>query len=183
MIEYLDLEDLPGITRRAVGGDIKVGDYGSLASALARPHFRCSARMPVPIYTSGPRRTIALSGTPPRADGREQTACVDGMSNVLSVNGQWISAPEDDRIEFCRLGGHGRAGPSLGEVAEQLRAWSYQEGGAARPSATANLRLATRMLSTVSMAWRARRWWSPTHMRGSRPIIDLLPRPIPSLAK
>ena len=108
MIEYLDLEDLPGITRRAVGGDIKVGDYGSLASALARPHFRCSARMPVPIYTSRPRRTIALSGTPPRADGREQTACVDGMSNVLSVNGQWISAPEDDRIEFCRLGGHGR---------------------------------------------------------------------------
>jgi death-on-curing protein len=37
MTEYLDLDDLLEIAREAVGGDVVVGDYGLLESALARP--------------------------------------------------------------------------------------------------------------------------------------------------
>ncbi len=37
MIEYLDLDDLLEIARRAVGDEVKVRDYGLLESALARP--------------------------------------------------------------------------------------------------------------------------------------------------
>ena len=37
MTEYLDLDDLLEIAREAVGGDVMVGDYGLLESALARP--------------------------------------------------------------------------------------------------------------------------------------------------
>jgi death-on-curing protein len=37
MIEYLDLEDLVDVARRAVGEVVEVDDYGLFESALARP--------------------------------------------------------------------------------------------------------------------------------------------------
>ena len=37
MIDYLDLEDLVEVARRAVGEDVAVRDHGLLESALARP--------------------------------------------------------------------------------------------------------------------------------------------------
>ena len=37
MTEYLELDDLLEIARRAVGDDVVVRDYGLLESALARP--------------------------------------------------------------------------------------------------------------------------------------------------
>ena len=39
MIEYLDLDDLLEIARKAIGEDVAVGDYGLLESALARPQI------------------------------------------------------------------------------------------------------------------------------------------------
>lgn len=51
------------------------------------------------------------------------TAC----RTFLAINGQWISAPEDDRFDFVIRVATG-AEPALDDIAEQLRAWSYSEG-------------------------------------------------------
>jgi death-on-curing protein len=51
------------------------------------------------------------------------TAC----RTFLAINGQWISAPEDDRFDFV-IGVSTGAQPDLDAIADRLRAWSYQEG-------------------------------------------------------
>jgi death-on-curing protein len=45
----------------------------------------------------------------------------------LAINGQWISAPEDDRFNFVIQVATGGI-PELDKIAEQLHTWSYQEG-------------------------------------------------------
>ena len=50
------------------------------------------------------------------------TAC----RTFLAINGQWISAPEDDRFDFVISVATG-AQPDLVEIADRLRSWSYQE--------------------------------------------------------
>jgi death on curing protein len=51
------------------------------------------------------------------------TAC----PTFLAINGQWIGAPEDDRFNLVIRVASGLA-PDLDMIAEQLHAWSYQEG-------------------------------------------------------
>jgi len=51
------------------------------------------------------------------------TAC----RTFLAINGQWIRAPEDDRFDFVIRVATGREA-DLDKIADQLRAWSYQEG-------------------------------------------------------
>jgi death-on-curing protein len=51
------------------------------------------------------------------------TAC----RTFLAINGQWISAPEDERFDFVIRVATGVV-PDLDKIAEQLRTWSYQEG-------------------------------------------------------
>jgi death on curing protein len=45
----------------------------------------------------------------------------------LAINGQWISRTEVDRFEMV-IGVATGVLPDLDTIAEQLRAWSYQEG-------------------------------------------------------
>jgi len=45
----------------------------------------------------------------------------------LGINGQWISAPEDERVDFVVSVATGLE-PDLDTIAKRLRAWSYQEG-------------------------------------------------------
>ncbi|KZS68391.1 death-on-curing protein [Mycobacterium kansasii] len=127
MTEYLDLDDLLDIAREAVGADVVVGDYGLLESALARP---CASVFGEDAYPSLHLKAAALLHSLARnhalVDGNKRlawTAC----RTFLAINGQWISAPEDDRFEFIIQVATG-ALPDLAKMAEQLRALSYDEG-------------------------------------------------------
>ena len=127
MTEYLDLDDLLGIAREAVGGDVAVGDYGLLESALARPRasvFGEDAYLDLHLKAAALLHSLARNHA--LVDGNKRlawTAC----RTFLAINGQWISAPEDDRFDFV-IGVATGAQSDLGKIADQLRTWSYQEG-------------------------------------------------------
>lgn len=127
MTEYLDLDDLLDIARKAIGADVAVGDYGLLESALARPRTSVFGQ---DAYPSLDLKAAALLHSLARnhalVDGNKRlawTAC----RTFLAVNGQWISAPEDDRFEFVIRVATGEL-PELHTIAEQLCAWSHREG-------------------------------------------------------
>jgi death-on-curing protein len=103
MTEYLDLDDLLEIARAAVGED-----------AYPDVHLKAAALM------------HSLARNHALVDGNKRlawTAC----RTLLAINGQWISAPEDDRFEFVVRVANGVLA-DLDDIAEQLRTWSYQEG-------------------------------------------------------
>ena len=127
MIEYLDLDDLLDVALRAVGTDVAVRDYGLFASALARP--RASA-FGAEVYPDLHQKAAALLHSLARnhalVDGNKRlawTACL----TFLGVNGEWISAPEDDRFEFVIRVATGTEN-GLDEIGGQLRAWSSRKG-------------------------------------------------------
>jgi death-on-curing protein len=127
MIEYLDLEDLVEVARRAVGGDVAVRDYGLLESALARPRASVFGQDAYPdLHLKAAALLHSLARNHALVDGNKRlawTAC----RTFLAINGQWISAPEDDRFDFVIRVATG-AEPGLDEIAGQLRSWSYREG-------------------------------------------------------
>lgn len=59
-------------------------------------------------------------------DGNKRLAWM-ACRTFLAINRQWISAPEDDRFNFV-VAVATRALPDLSGIADQLRAWSYQQG-------------------------------------------------------
>ncbi|MGO8966432.1 type II toxin-antitoxin system death-on-curing family toxin [Mycobacterium sp.] len=126
MTEYLDLDDLLEIVRAAIGEDVAVGDYGLVEAALARPR---AAVFGQDAYTELHLKAAALLHSLARND-----ALVDGNKRLawaacrtfLAINGQWISAREDDRFNFVIQVATGEI-PELAKIAEQLRTWSYQE--------------------------------------------------------
>jgi death on curing protein len=125
--DYLDLEDLLDIARAAVGGDPEVRDYGLLESALARPRasvFGQDAYADLHLKAAALLHSLARNHA--LVDGNKRlawTAC----RTFLAINGQWISAPEDDRFEFVIQVATG-ALADLDKIAGRLRTWSYQEG-------------------------------------------------------
>src|SRR5258705_11663048 len=127
MTEYLDLDDLLEIARAAVGEDVVVRDYGLLESALARPRasvFGHDAYQDLHVKAAALLHSLARNHA--LVDGNKRlawTAC----RTFLAINGQWISAPEDDRFDFWIRFPTVEA-PDLDKISEQLRTWSYQEG-------------------------------------------------------
>jgi len=126
MTEYLDVDDLLDIAREAVGGHVAVGDYGLLESALARPRASVFGQDAYPeLHLKAAALLHSVARNHALVDGNKRlawTAC----RTFLAVNGQWISAPEDDRVDFVIRVATGEL--DLDEIAEQLRTWSYQEG-------------------------------------------------------
>ncbi|MEN3222560.1 type II toxin-antitoxin system death-on-curing family toxin [Mycolicibacterium porcinum] len=126
MIEYLDLDDLLEFARHAVGEDVKVGDYGLLESALARPRASVFGEDAYPeLHLKAAALLHSLARNLALIDGNKRlawTACL----TFLAINGQWISAPEDDRFDFVIRVATG-AETTLDEVDGQLRAWSYAD--------------------------------------------------------
>jgi death-on-curing protein len=126
MTEYLDLDDLLEIAREAIGEHVAVGDYGLLESALARPRasvFGQDAYAELHLKAAALLQSLARNHA--LLDGNKRlawTAC----RTFLAINGQWISAPEDDRFNLVIQVATG-AIPELDKVAEQLRTWSHQE--------------------------------------------------------
>ena len=127
MTEYLDLDDLLEIAREAVDGDVVVGDYGLLESTLARPRasvFGQDAYSDVHLKAAALLHSLARNHA--LVDGNKRlawTAC----RTFLAINGQWISAPEDERFDLVIRVATG-AVPDLDKIAEHLRTWSYLEG-------------------------------------------------------
>jgi death on curing protein len=126
MIEYLDFEDLLIIACAAVGSDPAVGDYGLLESALARPRASVFGQDAYPdLHLKAAALLHSVARNHALVDGNKRlawTAC----RTFLAINGQWISAPEDDRFEFVIQVATG-ALADLDRIADRLRTWSYQE--------------------------------------------------------
>ncbi len=126
MTEYLDHDDLLAIARVAVGKDVAVADYGLLASALARPRASVLGQDAYPdLHTKSAALLHSLERNHALVDGNKRlawTACL----TFLAINGEWISAPEDDRFDFVIRVATGEM-PNLEEIAEQLRTWSHHE--------------------------------------------------------
>ena len=126
LTEYLDLDDLLEIVLAAVGRDAAVRDYGLLESALARPRasvFGQDAYADLHLKAAALLHSLARNHA--LVDGNKRlawTAC----RTFLAINGQWISAPEDDRFEFVIKVATG-AVTDLDKIAEQLCAWSYHD--------------------------------------------------------
>lgn len=127
MTEYLDLDDLVEVARRAVGGNVAVRDYGLLESALARPRasvFGQDAYAGLHLKAAALLHSLARNHA--LVDGNKRlawTAC----RTFLAINGQRISATEDERFDFVIRVATG-AEPGVDEIAEQLRSWSLPEG-------------------------------------------------------
>ena len=100
MTEYLDLDDLLEIARQAIAGHIVVGDYGLLESALARPRASVFGQDAYPdMHLKAGALLHSLARNHALVDGNKRlawTAC----RTFLAINGQWISAPEDERFDF-----------------------------------------------------------------------------------
>jgi death-on-curing protein len=124
MIDYLDLEDLLEIARRAVGDDVEVRDYGLLDSALARPRASVFGQDAYPeLHVKAAALLRSLLSNHALVDGNKRlawTACL----TFLAINGQRIRAPEDDRFSFVVRVAAG-TDADLDEIAQQLRRWSY----------------------------------------------------------
>ena len=127
MTDYIDLEDLLDIARAAIGADPQIRDYGLIESALARPSASVFGADAYPdLHLKSAALLDSLARNHALVDGNKRlawTAC----RTFLAVNGQWISAPEDDRFEFVIQVATG-ALAELDNIADQLRTWSYQEG-------------------------------------------------------
>jgi death-on-curing protein len=127
MTEYLDLDDVLEIARQAVEGDVAVGDYGLLESALARPRASVFGQDAYPdLHLKAAALLHSLARNHALVDGNKRLAWTASRT-FLAINGQWISAPEDDRFDFVIRVATGREA-DLDKIADQLRAWSYQEG-------------------------------------------------------
>ncbi|MCX2932644.1 type II toxin-antitoxin system death-on-curing family toxin [Mycobacterium sp. CVI_P3] len=127
MIDYLDLEDLLEIARRAVGDDVAVRDHGLLASALARPRASVFGQDAYPeLHVKAAALLHSLLRNHALVDGNKRLAWT-GCLTFLAINGQRISASEDDRFNFViRVAGGSH--DDLGKIADQLRAWSHANG-------------------------------------------------------
>jgi death-on-curing protein len=127
MTEYLDLDDLLGIAHEAVSRDVVVGDYGLLESSLARPRASVLGEDAYPdLHLKAAALLHSLARFHALVHGNKRlawTAC----RTFLAINGQWISAPEDDRFDFV-IGVTAGVLADLDEIADRLRSWSYQEG-------------------------------------------------------
>lgn len=127
MTEYLDLDDLLEIARATIGEDVAVGDYGLLESALARPRASVFGQDAYPeLQLKAAALLHSLARNHALVDGNKRlawTAC----RTFLAINGQWISAPEDDRFNFVIQVATGGI-PEVAKIAEQLHTWSHQEG-------------------------------------------------------
>ncbi len=125
MIEYLDLEDLLEVARRAVGERVAVRDHGLLESALARPRASVFGHDAYPdVHLKAAALLQSLACNHALVDGNKRlawTAC----RTFLAINGQWIKASEDQRFELVIRVAAGDE-HIIDEIAEQLRAWSYQ---------------------------------------------------------
>lgn len=122
MTIYLDLEDLLLVAARAIEGELAVRDYGLLESAVARPQATVFGSEAYPdIHTKAGALLHSLCRNHALVDGNKRlawTAC----QVFLGLNGEWVTASEDDRFGFMIAVASG-AIDDADEVGAQLRTW------------------------------------------------------------
>ena len=122
MTEYLDLEDLIEIARRAIDKDVVIRDHGLLESALSRPRATVFGEDAYPdLFVKAAALMHSIARNHALVDGNKRlawTAC----RTFLALNEKWVHAPEDDRFDFVIQVATG-AEPDLDRIADQLRAW------------------------------------------------------------
>ena len=126
MTEYLDLEDLIEIARHAVVGNVVVRDYGLLESALVRPRawvFGQEAYADLHLKAAALLHSLARNHA--LVDGNKRLAWTSCLT-FLAINGQRISATEDERFDFVIRVATG-VEQDVDKIADQLRAWSFQD--------------------------------------------------------
>lgn len=124
--EYLDLDDLLEIAHAAIGPSVVVADYGLLASALARPSAVVFGRDAYPdVHLKAAALMQSLARNHALMDGNRRVAWA-ACRTFLAINGEWLSAPADDRFDFVIRVATG-VDSDVNEIAGQLRAWSHRE--------------------------------------------------------
>ncbi|OBI82178.1 type II toxin-antitoxin system death-on-curing family toxin [Mycobacterium sp. E740] len=122
MTVYLDLDDLLLVAARAVAGDVVVGAYGLLESAVARAQTMVmGAEAYTDIHTKAAALLHSLCRNHALVDGNKRlawTAC----QVFLGLNGEWVTASEDDRFDLMIAVASG-ALADVTEIATQLRRW------------------------------------------------------------
>lgn len=122
MTEYLDLEDLIEIAKRAIDPDVTIRDFGLLESALSRPRATVFGEDAYPdLFLKVAALMHSIARNHALVDGNKRLAWV-ACRTFLAINEQWVSASEDDRFDFVMRVATG-AEPELALIADQLREW------------------------------------------------------------
>lgn len=122
MTEYLDLEDLIEIAKRAIDPDVTIRDFGLLESALSRPRATVFGEDAYPdVFLKAAALMHSIARNHALVDGNKRLAWV-ACRTFLAINEQWVSASEDDRFDFVMRVATG-AEPELALIADQLREW------------------------------------------------------------
>lgn len=122
MTEYLDLEDLIEIAKRAIDPDVTIRDFGLLESALSRPRATVFGEDAYPdVFLKAAALMQSIARNHALVDGNKRLAWA-ACRTFLAINEQWVSAPEDDRFDFVIRVATG-AEPELALIADQLRKW------------------------------------------------------------
>ena len=77
------------------------------------------------LYLTAGALLTSLARSHALVDGNKRVAWT-ACRTFIAINGQWISAPADERFDFVVRVTTG-VEPDLEKFAEQLCAWSYQE--------------------------------------------------------
>ena len=124
MTEHLDIEDLLTVAREATGAEPRVGDWGLLESALARPRATVFGQDAYPdLHTKAAALLQSLACNHGFIDGNKRTAWT-ACRTLLAINDEWVSAHEDERFEFVMQVATGLLS-NIDKMAERLRNWSY----------------------------------------------------------
>lgn len=122
MTEYLDLEDLIEIAKRAIDPDVTIRDFGLLESALSRPRATVFGEDAYPdLFLKAAALMQSIARNHALVDGNKRLAWA-ACRTFLAINEQWVSASEDDRFDFVIRVATG-AEPELALIADQLREW------------------------------------------------------------
>ena len=123
MTEYLDLDDVRQVARRAVGEAFTVRDDDLLESALGRPHTTVFGADAYPdLYSKAAALMHSLAKNHPLADGNKRL-CWTACRTFLVLNGIHVRATVEDRFSFVVAVASGQI-PDVAAIAAQLRAWS-----------------------------------------------------------
>lgn len=122
MTVYLDLDDLLLVAARAIAGDVVVRDYGLLESATARPRATVMGTDAYPdIHTKAAALLHSLCRNHALVDGNKRLAWTASQL-FLGLNGEWVTASEDDRFELMIDIASG-AIDDVDHIAAKLRTW------------------------------------------------------------
>ncbi len=122
MTIYLDLEELLIVAADAVAGEVLVGDYGLLESALARPRttvFGQDAYLDVHVKAAALLHSLANNHA--LVDGNKRLAWLATFV-FLGLNGEQPYTDQDSVVDVVVAVASGELS-DLEKIADRLRGW------------------------------------------------------------